>query len=91
VQVFVGAGVQVAEVPRDALTAGVPALDLFSTHAKLASSKGEARKLLEGNALSVNKVKVTDVKATIGVDQLINGRYLLLQKGKKDYCLVKAV
>jgi tyrosyl-tRNA synthetase len=91
VQVFVGAGVQVAEVPRDALSTGVAALDLFSTHAKLASSKGEARKLLEGNALSVNKVKLTDVKATIGVDQLINGRYLLLQKGKKDYCLVKAV
>ncbi len=91
VQVFVGAGVQVAEVPRDALSAGVSAIDLFSTHAKLASSKGEARKLLEGNALSVNKAKVSDVKAIIGVDQLINGRYLLLQKGKKDYCLVKAV
>jgi tyrosyl-tRNA synthetase len=91
VQVFVGAGVRVAEVPRDALTAGVGVVELFSEKSQLASSKGEARKLCESNALSVNKEKVADVKATIGADQLINGRYLLLQKGKKDYCLVKAV
>jgi tyrosyl-tRNA synthetase len=91
VQVFVGAGVRVAEVPRDALTAGVGVIELFSEKSQLASSKGEARKLCESNALSVNKEKVADVKATIGADQLINGRYLLLQKGKKDYCLVKAV
>lgn len=91
VQVFVGAGVRVAEVPRDVLTAGVGVIDLFSEKSQLASSKGEARKLCESNALSVNKEKVADVKATIGADKLINGRYLLLQKGKKDYCLVKAV
>jgi len=39
----------------------------------------------------VNKEKVADPKATIGTDKLINDRYLLLQKGKKDYCLVKVV
>ena len=89
--VFVGAGVPVAEVPRDAFVAGVNVVDLFSEKSKLLASKGEARKLLEGNGLSLNKVKVTDSKASIGVDQLINGRYLLLQKGKKDYCLVKVV
>jgi tyrosyl-tRNA synthetase len=90
-QVFVGAGVPVAEVPRDALAAGVPVIDLFTEHAKLIEGKGEARKLLTANALSINKEKVTDVKAMIGVEKLIAGRYLLLQKGKKDYCLVKTV
>jgi tyrosyl-tRNA synthetase len=89
--VFVGAGVPVAEVPREAFVAGVNVVDLFSEKSKLLASKGEARKLLEGNGLSLNKVKVTDTKASIGVDQLINGRYLLLQKGKKDYCLVKVI
>ncbi|MFT3712957.1 MAG: tyrosine--tRNA ligase [Archangium sp.] len=87
-QVFVGAGVRVAEVT---LGAGVAAVDLFTEKSALVASKGEARKLFESNALSVNKQKVADPKQLIGSDALINGRYLLLQKGKKDYCLVKAV
>ncbi len=77
VSVFVGAGVPVAEVSRDAVTAGVNVIDLFSERS--------------GNALSVNKEKVTDPRLAVGADTLINGRYLLLQKGKKDYCLVKVV
>jgi tyrosyl-tRNA synthetase len=91
VSVFVGAGVPVAEVPRDALAAGLNVVDLFTETSGLVSSKGEARKLMQGNALSVNKDKVTDPKLAIGTDKLINDRYLLLQKGKKDYCLVKVV
>ncbi len=90
-QVFVGAGVPVAEVSRDELAAGLSVIDLFTARAKLTSSRGEAHELLKANGLSVNKVKVTDAKAKVGVDQLLNGRYLLLQKGKKDYCLVKTV
>jgi len=89
--VFVGAGVPVADVSRDALAAGLPLLDLVTEHTKLIASKGEARKLIESNAVAVNKVKVTDVKATVGLSQLINDRYVLLQKGKKDFCLVKTV
>ena len=84
-QVFVGAGVPMAEVSREALgTVG----DVFT---KFDISKSEVIKLLKQNALSVNKEKVADAKATLSADQLINGRYLLLQKGKKDYCLIKAV
>jgi tyrosyl-tRNA synthetase len=87
-QVFVGAGVRVAEV---SLGAGLAAVDLFTEKSALVASKGEARKLFESNALSVNKEKISDPKKQIGSESLINGRYLLLQKGKKDYCLVKAV
>ena len=89
--VFVGAGVPVAEVPREALTTGLNVVDLFSEKSQLIASKGEARKLMQSNGLSINKEKVTDPKATVSADALINGRYLLLQKGKKDYCLVKVV
>ncbi len=91
VSVFVGAGVPVAELPREAITAGVNVVDLFTDKSQLIPSKGEARKLMQGNGLSLNKEKVTDPKLSIGADKLINGRYLLLQKGKKDYCLVKVV
>ncbi len=91
-QVFVGAGVPVAEVPRDAFGGeGVNVVDLFTEKSQLVSSNGEARKLMQGNGLSVNKEKTTDPKVGIKADQLINGRYLLLQKGKKDYCVIKAV
>jgi tyrosyl-tRNA synthetase len=89
--VFVGAGVPVAEVSRDALAAGVNVIDLVTERSQFLPSKGEAHKLLKANGLSVNKQKVTDAKAVVTTAELINGRYLLLQKGKKDYCLVKAV
>jgi tyrosyl-tRNA synthetase len=56
----------------------------------LTSSNGEAIKLIKGNGLSLNKLKVTDQQMSVNQTNLINGKYLLLQKGKKDYCLVKA-
>ena len=90
-QVFVGAGVPVADVPRDALAAGLNVIDLFVGKTQFLASNGEARKLQQSNALSVNKEKVTDAKANVTTSALINDRFLLLQKGKKDYCLVRAV
>lgn len=87
-QVFVGAGVRVAEV---SLGAGIAAVDLFTEKSGLVASKGDAREFMKQNALSVNKQKVNDPKTVFTSEKLINGRYLLLQKGKKDYCLVKAV
>lgn len=86
--VFVGAGVPVAEVSREAIAAGVNVVDLF---VHLVPSKSEIHRQLKSNSLSLNKEKVTDSKLSIGADKLINGRYLLLQKGKKDYCLVKVI
>jgi tyrosyl-tRNA synthetase len=90
-EVVVGAGVPVAEVARDTLAAGINLVDLFTEHSGLVASKGEARKLAQANALSVNKEKLADPKAMVGTQSLLSGRYLLLQKGKKDYCVVKAV
>jgi tyrosyl-tRNA synthetase len=85
------AGVPQAEITREAINAGINVVDLFEK-SQLVSSKGEARKLLQGNGASINKEKVpNDPKLTIGADKLINGRFLVLQKGKRDYCLVKVV
>ncbi|MBL9039201.1 MAG: tyrosine--tRNA ligase [Archangium sp.] len=87
---FRGAGVPVVEVPRALFEAGVLVVDLVSTHGGLVASKGEAHRLIP-NGFSVNKEKVTDKTAKVGTAQLLKGRYLLLQKGKKDYCVVVAV
>jgi tyrosyl-tRNA synthetase len=52
------------------------------------SSKGEARKTLQGGGLAINKQKVSDMGASISAAQLLNGKYLLVQKGKKNYYFV---
>jgi tyrosyl-tRNA synthetase len=88
VSVFVGAGVPVAEVSD---LAGLGLLDLLTEKSNFLGSKGEARKLIQGNGLAINKTKVTDANLIMSADHLINGKYVLLQKGKKDYCLVKVV
>ena len=52
-------------------------------------SKGEARRMISGGAVSINKTKIVDAEQTIEFD-LINNKYLLVQKGKKNYYLVRA-
>ncbi len=88
--VFQGAGVRVHDVPRSAITAGVPVVEL-AEQSRLFPSRGEAKRAIEANGFSINKQKVTDLKTVVDEKQLINGRYVLLQKGRKDYCLVRAV
>lgn len=53
-------------------------------------SKGELRRLIQGGGLSINKQKITDPEASISSGDFINGKYLLIQKGKKNYYLIKA-
>lgn len=89
--VFVGAGVPVSEVPQPEFSSGMSIVELVAKHAGLTASNGEAIKLIKGNGLSLNKVKVTDQQMVVNQANLLNGKYILLQKGKKDYCLVKAV
>ncbi|MFM7726456.1 MAG: S4 domain-containing protein, partial [Flavobacteriales bacterium] len=54
-------------------------------------SRGEARKTVQGGGVSINKLKVDDIAKNVGTDDLLNQRYLLVQKGKKNYVLVLAV
>jgi tyrosyl-tRNA synthetase len=89
--VFVGAGVAVTEVAKADISAGLSVIELIAKKAELVTSNGEAIKLIKGNGLSLNKVKVTDQQLVVNDSHLLNGKYILLQKGKKDYCLVKAV
>jgi tyrosyl-tRNA synthetase len=83
-------GVCTVEVPKEQFTSGVSVVDLAAMHDKV-PSKTEARKLIKSNGFSINKVKPDSEKDVIMSQYLIRGKYLLLQKGKKDYCLVKAV
>jgi tyrosyl-tRNA synthetase len=83
-------GVPQFEVSRDALSAGVKAIDLFTEKAAVFASKGEMRKLVQGGGISINKEKLTDAETVINSSSLLNDRYLLVQRGKKNYYLLIA-
>jgi tyrosyl-tRNA synthetase len=80
-------GVSKVEVSKDVFTSGITVVDLAAMHDKV-PSKSEARKLVKANGFSINKEKMVNEKTVINADNLIDGKYLLLQKGKKDYTLV---
>lgn len=58
---------------------------------KVAASKGEARKLVQGGGVSLNRKKISDISVVVNSSYLLHGKYLLLQKGKKNYYLVEAL
>ena len=67
---------------------GVPFVELTTEHCNIFPSKGETRKLVQGGGVSLNKEKVTDPMRPVTAEDLIAGKYLLVQKGKKNYYLV---
>ncbi len=72
---------------KDQLATGISIIDLLSDLTGLCASKGEARRSIQGNAISVNKTKADESKK-VDLNDLISTKYLLLQNGKKKYHLV---
>ena len=83
-------GVPQAEVQLSEIENGLSIIDALSAKTNFLKSGGEARRALKENSISVNKDKVGDDKILNATD-LISGKYILLQRGKKNYFLVKAV
>ncbi len=83
-------GVERYEISLDELKAGIAPLDLLAEKTNIFPSKGEARKMIQANGFSMNKEKLTDPASPITDASLLNGKYLLFQKGKKNYYLVIA-
>jgi len=82
-------GVPQTGISSTELEAGITALDIASVKTGLFASKGEARRMISQGGLSINKEKITDPATIINPSFLINGKYILLQKGKKGYFIVK--
>ena len=79
-------GVPQFDITRDAL--GQPAVELLTTVASVFTSKGEMRKLVQGGGVSINKEKLTAFDKPITTADLIDGKFLLVQRGKKNYYLL---
>ena len=81
-------GVPTFEVSRADVEAGMRLADLLTEKAAVFPSKAEMRKLVQGGGFSINKEKVTDPQACASTDMLLNDRYIIVQKGKKQYYLL---
>ena len=81
-------GVPQFKVSRDLLAAGVKAVDLFAEHSGVFASKGEMRKLVQGGGVSLNKEKLTEFDRAVTTRDLVADKYLIVQRGKKNYFLL---
>ena len=81
-------GVPQFQLEKEKLNAGINILDLLAVETQVFSSKGEARKMLQGGGVSLNREKLNDIELVVNTDQLINGKYLIAQRGKKNYYLI---
>ena len=83
-------GVPQFTISKAELEAGIAPLDLLAVNTQIFPSKGEARKMIQANGFSMNKEKLTDPNTPIDAKALIDGKYIIFQKGKKNYFLVVA-
>ncbi len=83
-------GVPQFDISRDQLSQGIKAVDLMTEMANIFPSKGEMRKTVQGGGVAVNKVKLQAFDAVIDTKELLNDKYILIQKGKKNYFLLIA-
>ena len=82
-------GVPIFDVRKEILAKGVTFTALCTEHSQVFSSKGELRRLIQGGGVSLNKEKVENPDLEIKKNLLLNNKYLLIQKGKKNYFLIR--
>ena len=83
-------GVPQFKVSMSSIVAGAQIIDLLAQQSQVFTSNGDARRMLKSNAVSVNKLKVGEDKL-VTTEDLLNDKYVLIQKGKKNYFLLKAI
>jgi tyrosyl-tRNA synthetase len=70
------------------LQQGISATDLLAAKTEVFASKGEAKKMIQGGGVAINKQKIVTAEDVYQNDSLINGKFLIAQKGKKNYFLI---
>lgn len=83
-------GVPTYNIPKDELSAGIKAVDLLTEKAAVFPSKGEMRKTVQAGGVTINKEKLTDFDQAINTSDLIAGKFIIAQRGKKNYFLLIA-
>jgi tyrosyl-tRNA synthetase len=83
-------GVPQFELSRAALSGGLDIVEALAEHTAIFPSKGEARKMVQGNGVAINKSKV-DLDKTLSEEDVVAGGLIIAQKGKKNYFLISIV
>jgi tyrosyl-tRNA synthetase len=83
-------GIIKIDISRTELKQGIDVVS-FLANTQIFSSKGEARKMVQNGGISINRTKVDNLQLTLDDSLLLHKQYLLIQKGKKNYYLIKAV
>lgn len=83
-------GIPQFQVAKADLAAGINILDLLAVQTQVFPSKGEARKMLQGGGVSINREKATDIEESVTENHLVNNKYIVAQRGKKNYYLIIA-
>ncbi len=81
-------GVPQFDISRSTIESGVNVIELLADHTKVFPSRGEARKMLQGGGVFINKEKIMETELTINMEHVIKEKYILAQKGKKNYYLI---
>jgi len=84
-------GVPQVEIAYQELTNCINVVEFLSDKTQILPSRGEAKKMIQGGGVFVNKSKVEDIQRAISITDLLKEKYILVQKGKKNYYLVKAI
>jgi len=81
-------GVPQVDISRSSVEGGINVIDFLADSTNIFPSRGEARKMLQGGGVFINKEKIIAPEQVINLDHVIKGKYILAQKGKKNYYLV---
>jgi tyrosyl-tRNA synthetase len=81
-------GVPIYKVTMASLVKGINIIDLLGERTGVFSSKGEARRMIQGGGVSINKTRIDDEAYLVNNGNLLNQKYILVQKGKKNYYLI---
>jgi tyrosyl-tRNA synthetase len=84
-------GVPVFDIKKEIVLNGVTIADLCVEHCQVFPSKGELRRLVQGGGLSINKERIENPELIVKTESLLNNKYLLVQKGKKNYYLIRLI
>jgi len=84
-------GVPIFDLKKEFIIGGITVTDLCAVQTQVFPSKGELRRLIQGGGLSINKKKIDNPEMIIDKESLLNDKYLLIQKGKKSYTLIRTI
>jgi tyrosyl-tRNA synthetase len=84
-------GVPIFDLKQEIIIAGTSVATLCAIHTNIIPSKSELRRLVQGGGLSINKERIDSVDLILNSESLLNNKYLLIQKGKKNYSLIRVV